>query len=122
MQDFHAGTRAVYENEYITILNITPHLVGHNATECIKAASHVCRMGIQVILHRGGKAEHATGVLKPATSEASLHPGTRLLLWWFHWESLLRRISVWCRYPDKETDPFSRAVMPAFGSLVARDQ
>ena len=41
MLTFHAGAGPVDKNEHISILDITSHLVGHNAAEGVKTAAHV---------------------------------------------------------------------------------
>ena len=80
VKDFHAGAGPVDKNEHIPILDIPPHLVGHNTAEGVKTAAHVCRIRIQVVSHRRGKAEHPTLVLKPTGILPSPDPQGRLPL------------------------------------------
>ena len=42
VEDFHAGTIRVDEDEGITVPYILPHLVGHDTTERIKTLTHAC--------------------------------------------------------------------------------
>ena len=58
VQDFHAGTLPVDEDVNVAVLYVVSHLVGHHPAQGVKAPPHICRVSIQVIPHRGGKAEH----------------------------------------------------------------
>lgn len=105
VQDFHTGTGSVYKDKNISVLYILPHLVGHHSTEGVKTTTHICGMSIQVILHRRGKAEHATGGLKATVTATSLHPKNRSVLCSPRRAGKSHRKSVWQRYPDKNQNP-----------------
>ena len=65
MEDFHDGASAVYEDKNITILNVTPHLIGNQSAQCIKTFPHIGWPGVQVIGHRWCKAKHWQQCLIP---------------------------------------------------------
>lgn len=122
VQDFHAGTGAVYKNENITVLDIPSHLVGHHPAEGIKTSAHICWMSIQVILHRGGKAEHTKDGLKPSETAASLNPVNRSALYRPRLEAKSRRKSLWQQHPERNQYPVCLAWELELAELVCYDQ
>jgi len=37
---------------HVSVLNVTPHQIGHQTAEGVKASAHICRKGIQIVPHR----------------------------------------------------------------------
>ena len=64
MQDFHAGTRAVYKDVHVSVLNVTRHHISYHSAEGIKAPAHIRRVRIQIILHCRCQAKHPTDWLE----------------------------------------------------------
>ena len=71
VQDFHAGTGAVYKDIHVSVLNVATHQIGHHSAEGIKAAPHIRRIRIQIILHCRCEAEHPTDWLKATVTAAT---------------------------------------------------
>ena len=68
VQYLHAGATAVDEDVYIPILHVSPHQVGHHPAEGVKAAAHIGRLRVQVVLHCRSEAEHINRALKPTVA------------------------------------------------------
>lgn len=58
MKDLHACAIAIDKDERITVLHVHPHLIRDNATQGIKALSHIRRVRIQKESVGVIKAEH----------------------------------------------------------------
>jgi hypothetical protein len=94
MQDFHTGASTIYKNENFSVLHIPSHLVGYHPAQGIKTAPHICWVRIQIILHRGGEAEHATGALIQKENVTCLHQACRLVLYKLRWVKISHSKSV----------------------------
>ena len=58
VQDLHAGTGPVNEDEYIAVLHVAVHQIGHNPAQGVETLPHVRGVRVDVIIHRGCQAEH----------------------------------------------------------------
>lgn len=90
VQDLHTGTRSVDEDEHVAVLHVTAHLVGHHPAQGIKTPAHIGGVRIQVILHRGGQAEHFTGVPGATTTVKPAYRANCPVLRSPRWDSLSR--------------------------------
>jgi hypothetical protein len=58
MEKLNDGAVPVYEDEDLTAEGVTAHGRPDNAAQTVKAATHVCRKGTQIVMQRVIQAEH----------------------------------------------------------------
>ena len=58
MEDLHGGAGLVHEDARVAVLDVAPHLVGHDAAERVKALAHVRGMRVQIETVAVTQAEH----------------------------------------------------------------
>jgi len=76
VQYLHTGAMPVDKDEYIPILDVSSHLIGHYSAQGVKTPAHICGIRIQKVSHRRGKAEHVIGAFDPTGSGSFPYPGT----------------------------------------------
>lgn len=58
VQDLHTRAEPVDKDEYIAILHVALHQVGHDAAQSIETLAHVRWVRVDEIPHRGRQVEH----------------------------------------------------------------
>lgn len=70
MEDLHGRARLVHEDERVSVLDVAPHLVGHNAAERVEALAHVGGARVQEEPVAVVQAEHPLAGQHDETAES----------------------------------------------------